>query len=79
MSLESHGLNTYPGMSVTALVVGNAVVVEEACAGGDGFGSRCVVSLEAMDGLALDGLSVLAVSCLDRRCGADGTWVDGRG
>jgi len=46
LPLESNGLNTYPGLSGTALAVGNAVEVEEeACAGGDGFGSGCVVSL----------------------------------
>jgi len=32
-------------LSGTALAVGNAVDVEEACAGGDGFGSGWVVSL----------------------------------
>jgi len=39
------------------LAVGNAVDVEEeeACAGGDGFGSGCVVSLYATGGVFLGG------------------------
>ena len=38
--LESNGLNTYPGLSGTALAVGNAVKVEDAGAGCFWFGPR---------------------------------------
>jgi hypothetical protein len=53
--------------------------VEESCAGGDGLGSGRVVSLEVTEGVLLDGLSVVAISGFDRRCGADAARVDGTG